>query len=41
MWPTYRTAIARHVGDKLSEAEAETVARLLEKLTATSGQAEA
>jgi len=41
MWPTYRTAIARHVGDRLSEAEAETVARLLEKLTATSGQAEA
>ena len=41
MWPTYRTAIARHVGDRLSEVEAETVARLLEKLTATSGQAEA
>src|SRR5262245_57753822 len=27
MWPTYRAAIARHVGGKLSEVEAETAAR--------------
>src|SRR5262245_61931187 len=33
MWPVYRTAIARHVGAKLSEAEAKTLAALLGKLT--------
>ena len=32
MWPTYRAAIERHVGGKLSDAEAETLARLLGKL---------
>jgi DNA-binding MarR family transcriptional regulator len=32
MWPAYRAAIARHVGEKLSDAEAETLARLLGKL---------
>ena len=33
MWPVYRAAIQRHVGGKLaSEAEAETLARLLETL---------
>jgi DNA-binding MarR family transcriptional regulator len=32
MWPTYRAAIARHVGAKLNEAEAETLGRLLGKL---------
>ena len=32
MWPVYRAAIARHVGDKLSEAEANQVASLLGKL---------
>lgn len=32
MWPTYRTAIARHVGAKLSDAEADTLSRLLGKL---------
>jgi DNA-binding MarR family transcriptional regulator len=36
MWPTYRAAIARHVGENLSDAEAETVARLLDKLMSTS-----
>ncbi len=33
MWPTYRAAIERHVGGKLSDAEAETLARLLGKLS--------
>ena len=35
MWPTYRAAIARHVGAKLSEDEAARLAALLEKLTGT------
>jgi DNA-binding MarR family transcriptional regulator len=34
MWPAYRAAIARHVGEKLSDLEAETLARLLGKLIA-------
>jgi DNA-binding MarR family transcriptional regulator len=34
MWPTYRAAIARHVGAKLSEAEAAQLATLLGKLIA-------
>jgi DNA-binding MarR family transcriptional regulator len=33
MWPTYRAAIARHVGAKLSEDEAARLASLLGKLT--------
>ena len=33
MWPTYRAAIARHVGAKLSEDEAARLAALLGKLT--------
>jgi hypothetical protein len=33
MWPTYRTAIARHVGAKLSEDDAARLAALLGKLT--------
>jgi DNA-binding MarR family transcriptional regulator len=33
MWPTYRAAIARHVGSKLSEDEAARLAALLGKLT--------
>jgi DNA-binding MarR family transcriptional regulator len=33
MWPTYRAAIARHVGAKLNEAEATRLASLLGKLT--------
>jgi DNA-binding MarR family transcriptional regulator len=33
MWPTYRTAIGRHVGAKLSEDEATRLAALLGKLT--------
>jgi DNA-binding MarR family transcriptional regulator len=33
MWPTYRAAIARHVGAKLSEADAARLAALLGKLT--------
>ena len=33
MWPTYRVAIARHVGSKLSEDEAARLAALLGKLT--------
>jgi DNA-binding MarR family transcriptional regulator len=33
MWPTYRAAIARHVGAKLSEDEATRLAALLGKLT--------
>ncbi len=33
MWPTYRAAIARHVGAKLSEDEATRLATLLGKLT--------
>ena len=32
MWPTYRAAIARHVGGKLSEDEAARLAALLGKL---------
>jgi DNA-binding MarR family transcriptional regulator len=32
MWPTYRAAIARHVGAKLSEDEAARLATLLGKL---------
>jgi len=32
MWPTYRAAIARHVGAKLSEDEAGRLATLLGKL---------
>jgi DNA-binding MarR family transcriptional regulator len=32
MWPTYRAAIARHVGARLSEAEATQLAALLGKL---------
>jgi len=32
MWPTYRAAIARHVGAKLSEREAEQLGDLLAKL---------
>lgn len=35
MWPTYRAAIARHVGAKLSEREARQLAALLRKLTGT------
>lgn len=34
MWPVYADAIARAFGDKLSDAEAERVARALEKLSA-------
>jgi DNA-binding MarR family transcriptional regulator len=33
MWPTYRAAIARHVGAKLTETEAARLAALLGKLT--------
>jgi DNA-binding MarR family transcriptional regulator len=33
MWPTYRAAIARHLGAKLSEDEAARLASLLGKLT--------
>jgi DNA-binding MarR family transcriptional regulator len=33
MWPTYRAAIARHLGAKLSEEEAARLATLLGKLT--------
>jgi DNA-binding MarR family transcriptional regulator len=33
MWPTYRAAIGRHVGAKLSEDEAARLATLLGKLT--------
>lgn len=33
MWPTYRVAIGRHVGAKLSEHEAARLAALLGKLT--------
>jgi DNA-binding MarR family transcriptional regulator len=33
MWPTYRAAIARHVGAKLTEEEAARLAALLGKLT--------
>jgi DNA-binding MarR family transcriptional regulator len=33
MWPAYRAAIARHVGARLSEDEAATLAALLGKLT--------
>jgi hypothetical protein len=33
MWPTYRAAIARHVGAKLREGEAVRLASLLGKLT--------
>jgi DNA-binding MarR family transcriptional regulator len=33
MWPTYRAAIARHVGTKLSEDETARLATLLGKLT--------
>ena len=33
MWPTYRAAIARHVGGKLSEDEAARLGSLLGKLT--------
>jgi DNA-binding MarR family transcriptional regulator len=33
MWPTYRAAIARHVGAKLSEDDASRLAALLGKLT--------
>ena len=33
MWPTYRAAIARHVGAKLSEDDASHLAALLGKLT--------
>jgi DNA-binding MarR family transcriptional regulator len=32
MWPIYAEAIARHVGDKLSTAEAAALANMLEKL---------
>jgi DNA-binding MarR family transcriptional regulator len=32
MWETYGAAIRRHLGDKLSEAEAKTLAELLAKL---------
>jgi DNA-binding MarR family transcriptional regulator len=34
MWPVYRAAIARHVGDKLSEDEATRLGDLLGKLIA-------
>jgi hypothetical protein len=34
MWPTYRAAIARHIGTKLSEREAEQLGDLLAKLLA-------
>jgi DNA-binding MarR family transcriptional regulator len=37
MWPTYRAAIARHVGSKLSEDEAARLAALLGKLTQSLG----
>ena len=33
MWPTYRAAVARHVGAKLNETEAARLASLLGKLT--------
>lgn len=32
MWPTYAKAIQRHVGDKLTETDVETLARLLGSL---------
>jgi len=32
MWPVYAGAISRHLGDKLSDYEAKTLARLLGKL---------
>lgn len=35
MWPTYRAAIARHVGARLSEDEAARLAELLGKLIGT------
>jgi DNA-binding MarR family transcriptional regulator len=35
MWPVYRGAIARHVGDKLTEDEAARLATLLGKLIAS------
>jgi DNA-binding MarR family transcriptional regulator len=34
MWPIYRAAIARHVGAKLAEDEAQALALLLERLVA-------
>ena len=34
MWPVYADAIARHVGDRLSESEAGLLARLLARLYA-------
>ena len=37
MWPSYRAAIARHVGARLSEDEAARLAALLGKLTAQQG----
>jgi DNA-binding MarR family transcriptional regulator len=37
MWPTYRAAIARHVGSKLSKDEAARLAALLGKLTESRG----
>jgi DNA-binding MarR family transcriptional regulator len=37
MWPTYRAAIGRHVGAKLSEDDATRLAALLGKLTDAKG----
>ena len=37
MWPTYRAAIGRHVGAKLSEDEAARLASLLGKLVDAKG----
>ena len=37
MWPTYRAAIGRHLGSKLSEDEAARLAALLGKLTGSLG----
>ena len=37
MWPTYRAAIHRHVGSKLSDDEAARLAALLGKLTESRG----
>ncbi len=36
MWPVYRASIGRHVGAKLTDAEAETIQHLLGKLVTTS-----
>ena len=37
MWPVYRSAIGRHVGAKLTEAEADRLHRMLAKLLPSAG----